>query len=72
MILERVLRAAAIIIAILGLVDPVMTLPWREPTVVSVAVVDPVADEMSPLAQGALSRARCGCVEGARDRGAGR
>jgi hypothetical protein len=55
MMLERVLRAAAVIIAILGLVDPVLTLPWREPTVVSVAIVDPVADEMSPLAQGALS-----------------
>ncbi len=55
MMLERVLRAAAIIIAILGLVDPVLTLPWREPTVVSVAIVDPVANEMSTLPQGAIS-----------------
>jgi hypothetical protein len=55
MILERVLRGGAIVIAILGLVDPVLTLPWREAPVVSVAVVDPVADEMSELPQGALA-----------------
>lgn len=52
---ERTLRGAAVIIAILGLVDPVLTLPWRQPAVVSVAIVDPVADEMSTLPQGALS-----------------
>ena len=55
MIVERLLRAVAIVIAILGLVDPVMTLPWRDSPVVTVAIVDPVADEMSPLPQGALS-----------------
>jgi hypothetical protein len=55
MILERVLRAAAIVIAILGLVDPVLTLPWRQPTVVSVAIVDPATNEMSPLGRGELS-----------------
>ena len=65
MMLERVLRAAAIVIAILGLVDPVLTLPWRESPVVSVSIVEPDAREMSALPQGALSRARCGCAEGA-------
>jgi hypothetical protein len=54
-ILERVLRVAAIAIAILGLVDPVLTLPWRERPVVSVAVVDPDPHEMSVLPRGALS-----------------
>ena len=53
--LERVLRAAAIVIAILGLVDPVLTLPWRESPVVGVAIVDPDRGEMSTLPQGALS-----------------
>src|SRR5687768_6403456 len=55
LMLERGLRAAAIVIAMLGLVDPVLTLPWRQPAVVSVAIVDPVADEMSTQPQGALS-----------------
>jgi hypothetical protein len=54
-IVERALRIAAIGIAILGLVDPVLTLPWRERPIVSVAVVEPDAREMSALPQGALS-----------------
>jgi hypothetical protein len=57
MTLERVLRAAAIIIAILGLVDPVLTLPWSERPVVSVTVVEPDRHEMSALPQGTLSAA---------------
>lgn len=55
MMLERGLRAVAIVIAILGLVDPVLTLPWQQPAIVSVAIVDPATDETSPLPQGALS-----------------
>jgi hypothetical protein len=55
LIVERVLRVMAIGIAILGFIDPVLTLPWRERPVVSVAVVEPDLREMSPLPQGTLS-----------------
>ena len=55
LIVERVLRAVAIGIAILGVVDPVLTLPWRERPIVGVSIVQPDAREMSALPQGALS-----------------
>jgi hypothetical protein len=43
---ERLLRLVAVVIAVLGLVDPAVTLPWRERPIVSVAIAPSARDSV--------------------------